>query len=806
MESPQSLRSRAIAALRPLGAFAFIAWSAASHARTDTLLFDGTARAVLSQIVWSEIANGRVPGAVIVAGTADGVSARLVLGNRMLRPHVEPMTADTVFDLASLTKVIATTTAIMQLVERGKLDLTAPVARYWPAFGAQGKAQITVQQLLTHTSGLPAEPPGLGVAAQHRMKPAVLLRNIAGIEPVAMPDERTLYSDVNFVVLGVLVARVSGMPFDAYCRRFIFAPLGMQDTGFTPDPAISARAAPTTADSHGMRQGHVHDPLASALEGVAGNAGLFSTAADLARFARMLLNGGLADSEGATPAAVRRARILRPESIDKMAVPLSADATPPWRGLGWELDAPLATNRYRLPPIGAIGHTGFTGTGIWIDFVTRRFLIVLTNRVHEANGGDVAALRVQTLALLSSGIGPVTPRQIAHAVPDARDALGRAVRPPAANGPVRTGIDVLAAQQFSTLAGMRIGLVTNRTGFDAHGERTVDVLLHAPGVTLVRLFSPEHGLDIDADEPVRDSVDPSSGLVVHSLYGETKRFAPGALDGLDALVFDLQDAGVRFFTYETTLGYALEAAAAAHIPLIVLDRPNPLGADRFGGPSLDAGRDSFTGYFPLPLQHGMTSGELARLFNEARHIGADLRVVPMEGYLRSMRFADTGLGWLPISPNLRTLSALDLYPDVALLEGANVSVGRGTPHPFEWVGAPWIDGARLAAALNGSRDDARFEPVDFVPTESTYRGQLCHGVRITRTQSARAPGSLGVALVATLHTLYPQAFDIAATRDAIGSAAIWQAIERGDGPDALQTLMAREADAFQPVRQRYLRY
>lgn len=805
MESPQSLRSRAIAALRPLGALAFIALTAAAHARADMPLFDEPARAVLLQIVSDEIANGRIPGAVILAGTADGASSQLVHGNRMLRPRIEPMTADTVFDLASLTKVVATTTAVMQLAERGKLDLAAPVARYWPAFGAHGKAQITVQQLLTHTSGLPAEPPGLGETS-HRVMPAERLRDIASIRPVAAPDERTLYSDVNFVVLGMLVARVSGMPFEAYCRKFIFAPLGMTDTGFTPDAAHSARAAPTTSDPQGMRQGRVHDPLASALGGVAGNAGLFSTAADLARFARMLLRGGLTDGDSAATNMSRHARILRQESIDKMAVPLTADATPPWRGLGWELDAPLAANRYRVQPIGAIGHTGFTGTALWIDFVTRRFLIVLTNRVHVINGGDAAALRAQTLALLSSGVGPVSPQQIALALPDTHDALEHAVRPPAATGPVRTGIDVLAAQHFGMLAGMRIGLVTNRTGFDAHGQRTVDVLLHAPGVTLVRLFSPEHGLDIDADGPVRDSIDSSSGLVVHSLYGQTKRFPPGALDGLDALVFDLQDAGVRFFTYETTLGYALGAAAAAHIPLIVLDRPNPLGADRFGGPSLDAGRESFTGYFPLPLQHGMTSGELAGLFNDARHIGADLRVVPMDGYLRSMRFADTGLGWLPISPNLRTLSALDLYPDVALLEGANVSVGRGTPHPFEWVGAPWIDGARLAAALNGSRDDARFEPVDFVPTESTYRGQPCHGIRITRTQSGRMPGSLGVAIVATLHTLYPQAFDLAATRDAIGSDAMWQAIGRGDGPAVLQGLMTREADAFQPVRQRYLRY
>nr|WP_242684033.1 exo-beta-N-acetylmuramidase NamZ domain-containing protein [Paraburkholderia hospita] len=786
-------------------ALAFVACSGFAHAQTVMSVFGGQAHAVLSQIVSEEITDGHIPGVVIIAGTADGHSWQLVLGDRMLLPRVEPMTADTVFDLASLTKVVATTTAIMQLVERGKLDLAATAARYWPAFGANRKAQITIQQLLSHTSGLPAEPPGFA-GPRRGVTREMLLRSVANVTPVAMPDERTIYSDVNFIVLGELVTRVTGLPLDVYCRELIFRPLGMKDTAFTPDAAHSARSAPTTADAHGMRQGRVHDPLASALHGVAGNAGLFSTAGDLARFARMLLRGGLADSDGAKHTSSPYRRILRPESIARMSVPTSAAAELPWRSLGWELNAPLAANRDRLPPVGIIGHTGYTGTGMWVDFVTRRFLIVLTNRVHLVNRGDAAPLRAQALALLSSGAAPVSSQDIVHALPEAREALNQGARLPVAKGPVRAGIDVLAAQGFAMLAGMRIGLVTNRSGFDARGQRTIDVLLHAPHVTLARLFSPEHGLDIGVDEPVGNSVDPSSGLVVHSLYAQTRRIPPGALVGLDALVFDLQDAGVRFFTYETTLGYALEAAAAAHIPLVVLDRPNPLGADRFGGPSLDAGHESFTGYFPMPLQHGLTIGELATLFNEARHIGADLHVIPMEGYLRSMRFADTGLGWIPISPNLRTLSAADLYPDVALLEGANISVGRGTPHPFEWVGAPWIDGERLAAALNGLRDDAHFESIDFVPTESTFRGRLCHGVRITRKTPRSAPGSFGMAIVATLHAMYPQVFDVAATRDAIGSSAISQAIEGGAGPDALQALITRETDAFRPVRQRYLRY
>jgi uncharacterized protein YbbC (DUF1343 family) len=351
-------------------------------------------------------------------------------------------------------------------------------------------------------------------------------------------------------------------------------------------------------------------------------------------------------------------------------------------------------------------------------------------------------------------------------------------------------------------------LITNRSGFDAAGRRTIDVLAHAPGVTLASLFSPEHGLNTDVDAKVDDTIDSATGLPVYSLYGKDQRFPAGSLDALSALVFDVQDAGVRFFTYETTLGYALEAAAARGIPLFVLDRPDPLGADRFGGPVQDAGRESFTGFFPLPLLPGMTVGELADLFNRERHIGADLRVVPMRGYRRAMRFADTGLGWVPPSPNLRTLDQLDLYPDVALLEAANVSVGRGTPHPFEWIGAPWIDGVMLARAMNALNVGAHFEPVDFVPTESTWRGQLCHGVSIVPNtpQTPRRPAHLGLALLSTLHAHYPATFDMAATRDSIGSATLWQAIQDGAAPEMLEALEAGQLARFSPMRDQYLHY
>lgn len=745
----------------------------------------------LEQIVDGQIAAHRIPGAVILIGDAKHVFYRQAFGQRAIVPAPEPMTLDTEFDLASLTKVIATTTAIMQLAESGRIHLNAPVAYYWPAFAANGKRAVTVRQLLAHTSGL---RPDLRSLPNERGRQAVL-RAIAAEPLLSAPGEQVIYSDLNFIVLGELVQRITHQSLDVYCRAHIFKPLNMHDTTFLPNPGLARLSAPTTADTKGMRRGRVQDPTANWMGGVSGNAGLFSTGADLARFAQMLLNDGRSGSK----------RILQPASITALASVASPLADTSWRGIGWELAAPFVANQNRMPPIGAIGHTGYTGTGVWIDLATRQFVIILTNRVHPYGSGDARPLRAQVLALLASRTAPMSTADIGQRLPWTLSALRQASRLPLSKGPVQTGIDMLEAQKFAPLAGMRIGLITNRSGFDAEGRRTLDVLAHAHGVTLAALFSPEHGLNTDVDARVGETRDAATGLVVHSLYGASQRFPAGSLDGLDALVFDIQDAGVRFFTYETTLGYALEAASAQHIPLYVLDRPDPLGADRFGGPMLDSGHESFTGYFPLPLLPGMTVGELAELFNQEKDIHADLRVIPMHGYQRAMRFTDTGLGWVPPSPNLRTPAQLDLYPDVGLLEGANVSVGRGTPHPFEWIGAPWIDGVKLADALNALGVGARFEAIDFVPTESTWRGQLCHGVSI-KADVARPVARLGLALLSTLHAHYPGVLDLAGTRGSVGSSEVWQAIRDGAALDRLEAIEAEQDADFTDLREEYLRY
>ncbi|HDR9105074.1 TPA: DUF1343 domain-containing protein [Burkholderia vietnamiensis] len=771
----------------PLGPFrAADAW-----AQADAPAASQQAAAIDAAIA-AEIADGHLAGAVVVTGDADGARVRVARGARVTGEQAEPMTADTVFDLASLTKPVATAVAIMQLAERGMLGLDMPAAHYWPAFGTNEKVGITIRQLLAHVSGLPA---GVSSARALRSRAAVLA-DIVAMAPVATPGTRVRYSDVNYVVLGEIVRRVSHRPLDAWCAEHVFGPLGMTSATFRPAAPLSARVAPTVVRDGRLLRGRVHDPVAAALGGVAGNAGLFASADDLARFARMLLNGG---TLGAT-------RVLSARSVAELETPLPADTPSELHTPGWAVGPPLVANRYRLPPVGALQHLGYTGTALWIDPVTRRFAIVLTSRLYPDETGTAMPLRALVVGIVSSAAAPVTPAQIAARVPPMADALAAAVRPPPSRGPVLAGIDVLAASGYAAVAGKRIALVTNRSGFDRFGRRTADLLAHAPGARLVALFAPEHGLGTDVDDTFGDSVDAATGAVVHSLYGERRTIAPALLADVDVLVVDLQDACVRFFTYLATLGYALEAGAAAHRPVIVLDRPDPLGADAFGGPVADAGPSTFTRYYALPLAPGMTIGELARLFNDRLQIGATLSVVPLANYARTMRFDDTGLGWLPPSPNLRDTAALSLYPETGLVEGAAVSVGRGTATPFSVVGAPWIDARSVADDLRAMRLAAMFSPVRFVPTEGPYRGRLCEGVRIERLPGATRPGEIGLALALALHRRYPARFRIDAIRASVGSREVADMLEAGRSLDDIEAFVAAQNAAFAPERAAFLLY
>ncbi len=755
--------------------------------------------APVADIVRDAISWREIPGAVVVVGTSQKVVFRKAFGFSSIVPSKQPMKEDTIFDIASLTKVVATTTAVMQLVEQGRLRLEDPVARYWPEFGTGGKADITVRELLTHYSGLrPDLDPGRGGSGYD-----MAIRLITGERPVAPPGTRFIYSDINFEALGELVRRVSGEPLDAYCEENIFNPLGMKSTAFNPPRSWRDRIAPTERRGGIMLRGEVQDPTACKMGGVAGHAGLFSSADDLALFARMLLNRG----------ALEGRRILSPLSVEKMTSPQSPPGKTALRGLGWDIDSPFSSSRGELYPVGSYGHTGFTGTSLWIDPASGTFIIILTNRVHPNGGGNAVPLRSKIATAVAAAL---TPEADARIISSGQPLTGRSelinsyrtggLR----NGRVLTGIDTLEAEDFAPLNGLRIGLITNHTGIDSGGRRTIDLLSRAPGVKLTAIFSPEHGLSGTEDEHSGTEVsrDKATGLPVYSLYGKTLRPTREMLDGLDALVFDIQDDGVRFYTYVTTMGYAMEAAAGKGIAFYVLDRPDPISGAIVQGPVMDDDLRSFTGYFPLPLRHGMTVGELAGMFNSENKMGLRLQVIRMSGYKRSDWYDETGLRWVDPSPNIRTLEEATLYPAVAMAEGANVSVGRGTGTPFELLGAPWVDARTLADYLNNRRiQGVRFMPADFTPSEGRFKEEVCHGVQIILVdRDAFDAGEMGVEIVSALHHLFPKEFLVDKTVDLLGQRAILDRIKEGSDPRAISLQWDERLDKFRDLRAKYLLY
>jgi uncharacterized protein YbbC (DUF1343 family) len=372
----------------------------------------------------------------------------------------------------------------------------------------------------------------------------------------------------------------------------------------------------------------------------------------------------------------------------------------------------------------------------------------------------------------------------------------------------KAGVDVLEQENFALLHGKRVGLITNQTGVDSRGRRTIDVLAHAEGVKLVALFSPEHGMAGRADAPVANAADGATGLPMFSLYGETRRPTDAMLKGVDTLVFDIQDAGVRFYTYITTMAYCMEEAAKRHIEFFVFDRPNPLGGEVIEGPVLDRDRLSFSGYFSMPVRYAMSMGELARMFNAENKIGADLHVVAMRDWRRSETYDQTGLRWIPPSPNLRTLNAAFLYPGIEILQSGGVSVGRGTDTPFELLGAPWIQAADLAAELNRRAvPGVRFQATLFTPDDGLYKGQYCQGVSIVITNRAELNSMrMGLEIAAALHRLYPQQFHLEKIIVLLGSQATLERLERGDDPARIIAGWSGDLDKFRAMRARYLLY
>jgi uncharacterized protein YbbC (DUF1343 family)/CubicO group peptidase (beta-lactamase class C family) len=756
--------------------------------------------APIASLVEEAIRLGQCPGAVVLVGQDGKIIYRRAFGNRALVPQKLPMNVRTIFDLASLTKVVATTTAIMQLVEQGKIILATPAAEYWPDFRENGKASISVRELMTHYSGLPPDlelkPEWSGYETAMKM--------IVAVKPTAPSGTRFVYSDINFETLGEIVHRVSGELLDVYCAKHIFTPLRMKDTRFNPPPQWRPRIAPTqyqNEDKGKMLWGEVHDPTAYDMGGVAGHAGLFSTADDLAVFAQMLLGGG----------SYRGVRILSPLTVEKMTTPQTPPDKMVLRGLGWDLDSPFASNRGELFEVGSFGHTGFTGTDLWIDPVSKTYLIILANGVHPVGKGTLVPLRTKIATVVAAALGPASAQQVLASRKSLTGyfELMRGYRVQGfRNGKTETGIDVLEAENFASLQGKRVGLITNLSGVDAAGRRSIDLLYHAPGVKLVALFSPEHGLQGRVDARVASGTDAATGLPVYSLYGDVERPTDSMLEGLDALIYDIQDVGVRFYTYVTTLGYCIEAAAHRGIDFYVLDRPNPINGQQVQGPVLDGDLRSFVAYYPLPVRHGMTVGELAQMFNGEIHLEAKLHVVKMRGWRRTDWYDETGLAWVNPSPNLRNTTEEALYPGVGMVEGANLSVGRGTDTPFEVLGAPWIDSLKLAAYLN-ARDiqGVRFVPTDFQPSSSSFANQACHGVQIVLVdRQALDAAQLGVELAAALWTLYPNVFKLEKTLPLVGAHWVLKDIEAGENPSRIVYDWQDALEQFRSLRAKYLLY
>src|ERR1035437_1096050 len=781
-------------------------WCAALAATAlSAQTFSGAA--ALDRVIDQAIEQGRMPGAVLLVGHEGKVVYRKAYGKRALVPLPEAMTLDTVFDCASLTKVVATTSSLMKLFEEGRFRLGDKVTDYIPEFQG-GKSEITLRQLFTHFSGLQPDVPlstpwggydtGIKLACTFKVG--------------GPPATRYVYSDINFILLGELVHRLSGKMLNEYARENIFLPIGMRESMFQPPASLVPRIAPTERRPVKTGQplrGSVHDPTARNMGGVAGHAGLFSTADDLSRFAQMMLNGG--ELEGV--------RLFSPLTVAKFIEPQTPPDQPILRGLGWDVDSPHSGNRGELFPIGSFGHTGFTGTSLWIDPLTKTYVILLANSVHPDLRPALTPVRAKVATIVAANVGLRGQRVTLSEYnqtgynqtgynesltgPGARRQVGR-------NGATLTGLDVLAAMKFQPFAGKRIGLITNQSGLDRQGRRNIDVMREA-GVNLAAIFSPEHGFLGKEDRPgIQDTTDPATGIKVFSLYGATNRPTPEMLNGIDVLVFDIQDVGVRFYTFETTMAYALEAAAKAGIPYYVLDRPNPITGTRVEGPVLDAANRSFVGYMTgEPVRHGMTMGELAKMFNAENKIGADLTVVPMQDWQRGDWFDATNLAWINPSPNMRSLNAAMLYPGLCLMEYArNFSVGRGTDAPFEQIGADFIGGRELATYLNQRQiPGVRVYATSFTPTESVFKGAKVEGVRFVVTNRELLDGTrLGLELAVGIQKLYPGKVDFSGGKRLVGSDDAIHRIQAAEDPRTIQESFQDAVGAFAEMRARYLLY
>ncbi|WP_446742043.1 exo-beta-N-acetylmuramidase NamZ domain-containing protein [Silvibacterium acidisoli] len=767
----------------------------------------------IDTIVQQGIEEKKFPGAVVIVGHGGQIVFHRAYGYKSHSPD-EPMSENTVFDVASLTKVLATAPSVMQLYQQGAFLLNDPVSKYLPDFAVNGKQDITIRQLLTHYSGL---PPDVALDDVWEGKQEGLRRAFTSV-PVTAAGVQFRYSDINFITLGALVEKLSGMTLDEYFAKNVAQPLGLTSSRFLPPSSWRQRIAPTQYDHGVMLRGVVHDPTSRRMGGVAGHAGLFSTAGDVAIYAQNLLDC-LAGRPNQFP--------LRRLTLEKMTIPEQPANAVAMRGLGWDIDTPFSSNRGELFPVGSFGHTGFTGTSVWIDPSSDTYVVMMTNAVYPNGPSGITPIRAAVATVAAQALGIADDHGALGAkLTGYNESLAGMRHRPDRNGAVLTGIDVLEADHFSQLAAMavkhgghlRIGLLTNQSGLDANGKRTIDILQKdakaaVPGLELKTLFSPEHGISGTEDkEGINNTVDSASGIPVISLYGKTKeerRPSQQALRQLDAVLIDIQDAGVRFYTYDTVVRYFLEAAGQSGTEIVVLDRPNPIGGSFVQGPLSDVGKESYVNFAPVPSRHGMTIGELARFMNGEYQLHAPLNVIAMQGWQRGDWFDATGLAWVNPSPNLRSLQAEILYPGTGLIETSNISVGRGTDTPFEFVGAPWIDARALAYALNARfLPGIRFVPVSFTPQSPyPYANQLCHGVNLVVTdRNVLDAPELGLEIAWQLHKLYPNDYHLDKIDTLLANQSVLHDLEEGRDPQRTDEDWQPSLQEFLTKRKPYLLY
>ena len=770
-----------------------------------------------------------------------GVVFRKAYGNRSLVPTVEKMTVDTIFDVASLTKPIATATSIMILVEQGKLRLNDTIGMYIPDIDDPAAKKVTIQQLLTHTSGY---APDFDLKEKWTGRDG-MLSALKKEKLRTPPGTKFVYSDIGFIVLGEIGSRAGWESEAAFFNRYVMKRLGMQiadfytvtlldesKTGPAFEESFLARIAPTENvkgqqsylggkfigdDTAGemILRGRVHDPTAYRMGGIAGHAGLFSTANDLARYCQMLLNGGTLDGK----------RVMSAQTVAKMTAPIVVSESGDARGLGWDMNTSFSSNRGELFPLGSFGHTGFTGTGVWIDRVSQTFVVFLSNRVHPDGKGDVTPLRAKVATVVASAIEDTPIEKFKQAEAEFNAAVAAQI--PAFverkkqltansyqlsavfNSTVLNGIDILERDKFKQIEGLKIGLVTNHTGRNLAGKQTIDILKEAPNVQLVSLFAPEHGIRGELDvAKIDDSKDEKTGLPIYSLYGETRRPKPEQIKDIDAFVYDIQDIGARFYTYTATLKNVLEEAAKAGKPVFILDRPNPINGNAVEGPLADEDKLSFIAAHTTPVRYGLTIGELGMMMNAERKIGADIRVIKMDGWSRAMWFDETGQTWVNPSPNMRSLTEATLYPGIGLLETTNLSVGRGTDTPFEVIGAPYIDGQKLAKYLNERNiNGVRFIPIRFKPNVSVFVGEQLGGINVLITdRNSLDSFRMGIEIATALRKLYPTDWQVDKYARLLVNQEILDLIKRGEMPENIEkTVNSSNAD-FTKRRASYLLY